>query len=286
MKNFPNQNQLLDPLYDPEEIYVRSTQVKRTIQSAYAQLLGFFPLGIGEELLEELNQNSMPHINISGKSDILSELGTHAILDNMQPVPVRNFDQYVDDMIAYGGCPFIVNDYLRRDKDPKTWEESDEFYRPLIYAQLAEAFGLDKEELQFMDIYQYTDTLFAEDFEGIQNRFNFTGEEWEVVLSMQVPLLVELLSDLSNRIISLRYIFPIVELMRKNIGLSYNQTMVEDFGDPKFVLFSSHDYQLIHILKFLNPSNHPLQHVKYASIMLFELHQIDKDSCINSKSQS
>ena len=36
--------------YEPNSIYVLSTDVNRTIMSAYAQLLGLYPLGTGPSL--------------------------------------------------------------------------------------------------------------------------------------------------------------------------------------------------------------------------------------------
>ena len=286
MKDHPDSEQLLSPIYNSDEVYVRSTQVQRTIQSANAQLLGLYPLGTAEFLKPEQIQNSIPHINISDKEEILELLGVDAIQRGFQPVPVHNFNLNVDSLIAYGGCPFIVNDYLRRAKDPQIWQKLDDYYRPLIFNQIAAAFNLSSEDLKFIDIYQYTDVLFAEDFEGIQTRYNFTEEEWDIVLEIQIPLLIQLLSDVSNQIISLRYIFPIIELMKAKIGLDYNQTLVQVFGDPKFVLFSSHDYQMAHILKFLQPNNYDLHHIEYASIILFELHRKETRACLSSKSES
>mmetsp|Transcript_48256 Transcript_48256/g.65523 ORF Transcript_48256/g.65523 Transcript_48256/m.65523 type:complete len:131 (+) Transcript_48256:34-426(+) len=40
---------LLNPIYDPEEVYVQSTDVNRTITSAYSELLGMYPPGSDDD---------------------------------------------------------------------------------------------------------------------------------------------------------------------------------------------------------------------------------------------
>jgi hypothetical protein len=282
-----NDDKILSPVYRPSEVYVRSTQVHRTVQSVNAQLLGLYPLSTAPKITPEQVNNSLPPIKVSDQDQILEKLGLSAVELDFQPIPTHNFEQYTsDETLGYGGCPFLVNDYLNRSKDPEVWRELDIYYKPLIYDQIAQAFNKTPEEIKFIDMYQYTDVLFAEEFEGILNRYKFSDKEWDIVRSMQLPLLVELLSDLGNEIISLRYIFPIIEQMKAKIGVKHNTTMVEEFGDAKFTIFSSHDYHMSHILKFMNASNLKINHIEYASLMLFELHQYDRPACEHSKAKN
>jgi len=282
VKGMPKSQNLLSPIFNPEEVYVRSTQVKRTIQSAYSQLLGMFPLGTAEELRFDQIDVAIPPLEISDLEDITTELGIDAIQEGMQPVPVKNYGEYIDSLIAYGGCPYMMNEYYRRIDDPKVWQEYDDHFRPLIFSQIAKAFNLSEDDLSFMTIYKYPDSLFAEEFEGVLKRYNFTEEEWSIVRSMQIPLFLPRLSSLSRKILSLRYIFPILELMKSRMGQDYNKELLKSFGTPKFLLFSSHDYHLSHIMQLLNPENFQLEHVEFASILLFELHRRDTKACRDS----
>lgn len=279
-------SKLLSPQYEADEIYIRSTQYQRTIQSAEAQMLGLYPLGTGIEIKPELVTNSMPHIKIHDEKDILEKLQYQAIQDNYQPLPIHNFGLYVDDMTAYGGCPFLVNDYLNRSADPTVWKKYDDHFRPLIYDQIAKAFDIKPEDINFQEIYPLSDILWAEDFQGIQNRYNFTKEEWNIVKQIQLPSLVELLSDVSTKIMVSRLVNPVVEMMKSKIGLPFNETLVSDFKEAKFVLFSSHDYQLSHILKFLAPENLKYKWIEYASVLIYELHRYDRRSCEGSKAKN
>ncbi|CAI2371018.1 unnamed protein product [Moneuplotes crassus] len=282
VKGMDKSQNLLSPIFNPEEVYVRSTQVKRTIQSAYSQLLGMFPLGTAEELRFDQIDVAIPPLEISDLEDITTELGIDAIQEGMQPVPVKNYGEYIDSLIAYGGCPYMMNEYYRRIDDPKVWQEYDDHFRPLIFSQIAKAFNLFEDDLSFMTIYKYPDSLFAEEFEGVLKRYNFTEEEWSIVRSMQIPLFLPRLSSLSRKILSLRYIFPILELMKSRMGQDYNKELLKTFGTPKFLLFSSHDYQLSHIMKFLNPENLQLEHIEFASVLIFELHRRDTRVCKDS----
>lgn len=252
VKSSPEDDKLLSEKFKHDEVYVRSTQVKRTIQSALSQMLGMYPLDLN-------NTNILNAFNIT----------------EYQQVPIHNYGQYVDDIVAYGRCPFMVNDYLRRLKDPKIWEKYDNHFRPLIYDQIAKAFNISADDINFQNVNPLSDILWAEDFEGIQNRFNFTKEEWHLVKQIQLPSLVELLSDVSNKIMVSRMVNPVVEMMKSKIGLPFNQTLVQPFVKSKFLLFSSHDYQMSHILKFLAPTNLDYKWIEYASVLLYELHLND-----------
>ena len=261
VKTSPEDDKLLSEHFKHDEVYVRSTQVHRTIQSAESQMLGMFPLKSEEKDINSFN------------------------ITKYQPVPIHNFGLYVDDMVAYGVWPFMVNDYLRRSKDPQIWEKYDKHFRPLIYEQISKAFNISAKDIDFKDIYPLSDILWAEDFEGIQNRFNFTDDEWNIVKQIQLPCLVELLSDTSNKIMVSRMVNPVVEMMKSKIGLPFNATLVEPFVKSKFLFFSSHDYQLSHILRFLAPTNLDYKWIEYASVLLYELHSIDTPSCSGSKSK-
>lgn len=101
-KSDRDSSKLLSHQYDVDEIYIRSTQVLRTIQSAETQMLGLYGLGTANKLNRDMKDNAHPHIKISDDSKIIKKLGDNAIEDGYRPVPVHNYDLYVDDLVAYG----------------------------------------------------------------------------------------------------------------------------------------------------------------------------------------
>ena len=44
---------LLSKEYDPSEVYIQSTNVNRTMQSGYSELMGLYPPGQGEQLTRQ-----------------------------------------------------------------------------------------------------------------------------------------------------------------------------------------------------------------------------------------
>lgn len=190
----------------------------------------------------------------------------------------------------------MINDYTQRSKDPKVWKPYDDYYRPLIYNQLAAAFEITPDQVDFSIASTLQDILWSENFQGLPSRYNFTKEEFEIVKSIQFIALVELLGSTSRSIMVSRMVNPVVEMMKSKLGMPYNASAVSDFETAKFLLFSSHDYQLSHILAFLNPENldlkgktttfKPGQYIDYASVVLYELHEKESLLCKFWKKES
>jgi hypothetical protein len=102
---------------------------------------------------------------------------------------------------------------------------------PWAYDQIASAFNISADDIDFIDIYPLSDTLWSEDFQGIEKRYNFTDEEWDIVKQIQLPSLVELLSNKSRKIMVSRMVNPVLEMMKNKIGLGFNETLIGDFKD-------------------------------------------------------
>jgi len=58
-KRYMEDYKFLNKTYDPQEILIYSTNVKRTIQSIYSQLQGLYPEGYGKEIPINLNDENV-----------------------------------------------------------------------------------------------------------------------------------------------------------------------------------------------------------------------------------
>lgn len=78
--------------YDPKEIYVVSTNYNRTIMSAYSQLQGLYQPGSGPVLNDQQINVSVPPLVVSDLSDEQKKLGSSALPDQIQVLPIKLFD--------------------------------------------------------------------------------------------------------------------------------------------------------------------------------------------------
>jgi hypothetical protein len=213
------EEKLLSEEFDPEEIYVRSTQVKRTIQSAESQILGLYGLDQGLQLQSDQIEKALPHVNITDKDEILKQLGKDAIEGRYRPIPIHNYPREHELIADYADCPYVMNDQNSRRHDPEVWKPFEDHYRPLIFQQLADIMNETIDEITFNEANYISDILWSEDFEGLPKRYNFTTEEWTYVKEIQLIHLQQQLSDTSNKIMISRMINPIIEMMKRKIGM-------------------------------------------------------------------
>ena len=72
---------LIPPFYNSSNVYLRSTDYHRTIQSAESQLQGLFPEGPSLRVTTQ-NALALPPIGIQNLTDILDVLGDSAVASN------------------------------------------------------------------------------------------------------------------------------------------------------------------------------------------------------------
>lgn len=98
-KEYIKDSHFLSINYDPDEIYIRSTNYNRTIMSAESQLYGLYPLETGPSIPEGLPQEKTlpPFENIDYP---YWKLGEKALPKNFQPIPVHTVDYYFDYLLT------------------------------------------------------------------------------------------------------------------------------------------------------------------------------------------
>ena len=74
---------LLSPEYDPSEFYIQSTNVNRTITSAYSELMGLYPPGQGARLtpmmVDAVSTVAKPPFAVRDADKINKKLGQNAL---------------------------------------------------------------------------------------------------------------------------------------------------------------------------------------------------------------
>jgi len=90
---------LLSADYVPGEVYVQSTDVQRTMQSGYSELMGIYPptlakapeMTSGEQQALQEGGRGMPGISVSNSTAINEELGVQALPNGFVSVPIFTF---------------------------------------------------------------------------------------------------------------------------------------------------------------------------------------------------
>ena len=106
---------LLDPDFVQDQVYCQSTDVDRTMQSCYSELMGVYPpsesgafeLASGEQKSISSGRG-MPQLSIANANEINAALGNEAVPNGFVSVPVYTFKNLaVEDDLQYNGCKFV-----------------------------------------------------------------------------------------------------------------------------------------------------------------------------------
>ena len=99
---------VLQSSYNYSQVYFRSTDVNRTIESAQSQMMGLFPAGTGPRIPLDQAFTAVPPINVQDLNDVISSLDSQAVKYQQQPVPIHvvpgNEDLVLD---APASCPLL-----------------------------------------------------------------------------------------------------------------------------------------------------------------------------------
>ena len=123
-QNFVNQS------FNMQEIYIRSTDVTRTIMSSQGNLMGLFPNG--PQIKKNMATQAVPPFPISNLEQKISEIGDYALPNRFQPVPIDVYPQELDHLLlGYSkSCKKIEKNialYQVSDEYKAKVEESKEF---------------------------------------------------------------------------------------------------------------------------------------------------------------
>ncbi|EFX74587.1 hypothetical protein DAPPUDRAFT_56978, partial [Daphnia pulex] len=227
----------LSETYNPDEIYVRSTDVDRTLMSAECHLAGLF----------QPNDNQTWHPDLA-----------------WQPIPVHTIAKEQDLLLVLESeCPRYDELLAQLNSSPDVRKRMDSNKEMLDY--LAAKSGLNMTEID--DIEYLYDTLFIED------RFNKTLPEWT---TKYFPSPMKEFSDFSFEMKAYNLEMqrlrggPLVKELVEHLG-AYAQSKLTP-PNRKLFMYSAHDVTVATFLSALNIFN-GIQ-PPYASMVLVELHEL------------
>mmetsp|Transcript_16335 Transcript_16335/g.27633 ORF Transcript_16335/g.27633 Transcript_16335/m.27633 type:complete len:385 (-) Transcript_16335:45-1199(-) len=267
-----------------QQIDIQSTDVYRTIQSGYSELLGIdFEDPETEELLLTdaqvatltSNKRGMPAFNLRRASSIISSLGDQAIVDGFINKPIYTYIEPGEwiDLISSDSCSFVVDVDMAREKVDSTYEHVL-YLRDDMKALYGELYNLTQEEVANMTYYgasRYADALFSERFEGVRQKRDWTEEEeFKINNTLKYQLLNPFTSYARKLMISKLLEKPIMEI-EALAGISKSKEHI-----PYHRIYSAHDTQVANVLAQIAP-DFSFDYIPYASNIFFQLRSLASD---------
>lgn len=294
-KLYITEARLFSQNYQPEEVYVRSTDLNRTITSAISQLYGLFPLsengpilpkGIEERLIRPpFKTKEVPSL-VNGTSKIWEK--RFGLKSGFQPIPVLTF-QEKDDQLLRSYMPRLcpINTLLEKKQKAETKYNSWRINLADTFKQietLVNASAMTNNSVTIETASRVFDVFQADIYFNRNLPEGMTEELWKN------------LTFIAN--MNLYYVKLGSEIQKNFQATPFFEELLKDFSDKlkkessstyKFKLYSAHDMTLAYLLTGLNLTSyecleeifltnktkalHCFSYPEFAANMLFELYQ-------------
>eukprot|EP00742_Colponemidia_sp_Colp-10_P010178 GILJ01011154.1.p1 GENE.GILJ01011154.1~~GILJ01011154.1.p1 ORF type:complete len:514 (-),score=62.72 GILJ01011154.1:94-1635(-) len=166
-RRYMEQEPLLSSRYAHGQLYVRSTDVDRTLQSAVAQAAGLFPAGVGPALqVESQADRAVPPLRVHNLSNILSSLQLDALPSRYQPVSIHTVSPD-DDLLMQTYLPEMCPRMAELESEQRrteAWREREDAEYDFLRS-LSKLVGM---QLTLSSAALISDDLTCEQFEGLQ----------------------------------------------------------------------------------------------------------------------
>jgi hypothetical protein len=277
--------------YDPNEIYVMSTDTNRTIMSAYSQLQGLYPPSTGPYIPRDREEIAIPPVEVKDKEAIWEDLNLAALKYATQVVPIhiiqKNTTKYYLNDIWTHCKTYIPNILNNLEKDSiKTYAKN---YNEKYGKQLKNDLKDYNETLmnKFINIYYLSDTFTAgysngKSYKSLEDQginlkeFNITS--YEILKMGQWDLLFND-DDLFLGTMTMSPLhMEILDWMNTRIQYDNEKKGYITYKAPKMVMLSSHDIDLsameAYLFKVFSIQRNYI-YPDFASSMYYELHRKD-----------
>lgn len=284
----------LSAQYDPREMLIISTDVNRTIHSAISNLQGMYPPSTGPTLTQTQIRNAKPPNDITDIDDQITQLGTLALPNQMQTIPIHTFYQANNDFLLHeiGNCKAVLQMRNENKKKAKITAAAESFNQHHFEKLNKYYHYTNPNQLLNWTYVEYWCDHFIADY----------TEDRDLSPLIEVGLKPEEMANDCHNVLFLhlyevvfgdpdetiatmamsRPMRKILNYMDKRIQLDQKGTPdAKDYLAPKFIIHSAHDTTMGGLIVFLNKAFgiNTLSEFnpKYASNMYLELMKKDTD---------
>lgn len=276
---------LLSEEYEASEVYMQSTNVNRTLQSGYSELMGLYPPGKGERLSPEqakaVSTFSAPPFRVRDADKINHELKDAALPDYYVQIPITQYNNFdINDDVSTDGCTYINAVGKAIEANATYWEQFD-WMQKQTEKPLEKTLNKTQEEIDnvgtWHDYQMLTDTVVAMDFEGYHvHEENFSDDQWELLNQYQHIWLIDDYTKYANELMMSRMLRKPLDIMKRKVAFMLGKEVEEETNHAtedeaknlKFFIASAHDTQVVNMMGFLRKD---FDFTPYASTVMFEL---------------
>lgn len=294
-KRYIEKYKLLSDKYNPQEIYIRSTDKNRTIESIESLLQGLYPDGTGPTIEGKLLETNITYPpNEKYKDDFDQIIKNYSLNENkwalpfgMAVQPVHLFNKFIHEYQLYD--PGICAGHKALNEKLKQRKEVFDFGDNLIknFSFFSDLENVDPSNTTFMHdywtIYKYMDGFICDNtdqrnFTYMKEKYNFSSKK-------------DLLENASNEFLRMDYFDTNYPEGNKDIPIVANtytmhslvnwmEKAIKGYNNSKyikFVIFSAHDASigaLEHYMKYVFEVNP--EYSTFAESRFFELYRNSK----------
>jgi len=293
-----NNTNFLSEKYTPQEIYIRSTDNNRTIESIYSFLQGLYPSGFGPEIPEKVryikNITYPPNIKYQPEfEDIINKYNlkeSGAALPykmNIAPIhiiykPDKDFELYDE---RY--CPNRHNIVDKAQKSDKVINFVNDIIDKTgnLFTDLEPSNNFSFLYDNYWNLYKYMDTFLCDDYE--QKNFDF-------IKNIYGENIVNILREYTKNYFNMDYFDINFPESDKDVGLVSNSALMsyilnwmsnaknkseENINSYlKYVIYSAHDWSIAsldHLMRII--FNSTIEECNFGCSRLFELYKINDE---------
>ena len=234
----------LSPQFNHTELYVRSTDVNRTIMSVSSHLLGLYPLGAGARFPDDypLKLAVPPY-----KADYdIQDLGFNVLPEKYQPIPVHIVEKSKDALLTPDDvCP-SHEEMKKAQKSSDLYQTFQEKFKP-VFDEVQQVFNLSN-ALKTSSLATITSDMFCTIMQNNPVPKNLTKkllDDMTFLKGLEVQF-VDVGTNEERKLLSTPFLKTIQQYFQAKIQHNY---------PLKYSIFSAHDTTLQPYMASLNLTN-------------------------------
>ena len=288
---------LLNKEYNPQEIYIRSTDHNRTIESIYSYLQGLYPSGTGCTISDKVYSNKNIIYPPNKKyyeqfdkiiNDYNMSVNREALPFQMSIEPIHIFYRPLHEFELYdsGICTTLYEPFVKQNER----EEIKDYANDIINSTNGLFIDLEHEAqnktyfYDYWNLYKYTDNFICDDtdkrgFEELKNNFPYVNDTILEELKNKSKKFIVEDSILTNNWVNLSIVgtsYTMHSILNWMEKAKNNSISGVNNNYIKFVIYSAHDSSVGNIegfMKYAFKTN--IEFADFADSRFFELYKDD-----------